>query len=104
MSQDEAWSWGKLGRGPFVGKNYAKAAVIGFCQLVILLIVGCIVFSFLQLRGCQRQAVSTKIGSNTGTLNQVDSHDETSIVHYHLPLSDLFNWFGSRSKIEKKKD
>lgn len=103
MPHDESWSWKKLATGPFNGKNYAKAAVLGLCQLIILCIVGALVFTVVTLRGCQRQRTETTIGTNSGVVNQSDSHSVTTVTNHYYPLSDLFSWvFGSKQKVVKE--
>lgn len=102
MPQDEAWSWSKFAKGIFIGKNYSKALVLGFCQLVILCILGALVFTAMNLRGCQGQKDYTKIGTNTGTVNQLDNHATTQITNHYYPLSDVFSWvFGAKQKVIK---
>src|SRR3990167_1435815 len=103
MPQDESWSWIKFLKGPLVGRSYAKAIVIGLCQLIILSLIACVVFSVFQLKGCQKQNSQTKIGSNAGVVNQTDSHSQTTVTHYHLPLSDILNWL-NWNKIDNKGD
>jgi len=102
MPQDESWSWGKFAKGAFVGKNYGKAVILGFCQLIILCVIGALVFTVLNIRGCQGQKSDTKIGTNTGVVNQTDSHESTQVTNHYYPLSDVLSWvFGSKQKVVK---
>lgn len=99
----EGWSWLKFLKGPFDGKNYAKALVLGLCQLVVLSLIACVVFTVVQVRGCGKQQSETRIGTNTGTVAQSDNHSVINETHYHLPLSDFLNLFQFR-KIQKDKE
>lgn len=103
MPQDETWSWIKFLKGPFVGKNWAKALIMLVIQILIICIIGALVFSILQIRGCQKQQSETKIGTNSGVVNQVDNHATTSVVHNHFPLSDIFSnilSFGAKNRVD----
>jgi len=73
MPQDETWSWIKFFKGFFVGKNYAKAVVIGTCQAVILVIVACV---FLTAKNI--------IARNSGTIVQTDSHAKTETKNWNM--------------------
>lgn len=97
MPPDESFSWLKLLRGPTVGKNYAKALVTTFCQLVIVALVGGLIFTVWTLRGGSSHKSENKLRDNSGTFSQEDSHDAVTENHYHFPLSDLFS-FGSKGK------
>lgn len=98
MPQDEQFSWRKLGKGPFVGKNYAKAAVLTLCQVIIVALIGGLVFTVLTLRGKQSHKSATEIKDNSGTFEQYDSHAQVTENHWHLPLSDVLNWFNWTDK------
>lgn len=73
MPQDEGWSWKKLFKGFFVGKNYAKGVVLGTCQLIIITIVACV---FLTAKNI--------ILKNSGTVVQQDSHAKTESKTWNL--------------------
>ena len=73
MPQDEAWSWLKFFKGFFIGKNYAKAIVIGTCQAVILVIITCM---FLTAKNI--------IARNQGTIVQTDSHAKTENKNWNM--------------------
>lgn len=99
MPQNEEWSWLKFIKGPFVGKNWAKALVLTTIQLVIIAVIGAVIFTALTFfkKPNQNQKTDTRIAGNVGALNTSDNHSTTSETHYHFPLSDLFS-FGSKDK------
>jgi hypothetical protein len=72
MDEKDAWSWKKFFKGFFDGKNYAKSIVLGFCMLVVLLIVTSV---FTTIRA-KFQKPTQAIGTNNGTIetNNKEEH------------------------------
>lgn len=99
--QKEHWSWGKFFAGFVDGRNYAKAIVLVFCMVVILVIVFS-VGSVIKSRFSRPPAPTQTVGTNGGTINTTNDQSTVTVNHWHLPLSDLFNWFGS-NKVQKEK-
>lgn len=97
----EQWSWLKFIKGPFDGKNYAKAIVMLICMSVIITIIGAVAYTawtfIIKPRQTHQQTNDTRIGGNVGELITSDNHSTTNESHYHFPLSDLFT-FGSKAK------
>jgi hypothetical protein len=74
VSQEEIWSWKKFFKGFFVGKNYAKALVMMFCMMVII-VIGFSVYSTVMRYAKPKPVIPTSsIGTNSGTVtNQTDT-------------------------------
>jgi len=73
MAQGETWSWSKLFKGFFDGKNYAKGFVLGTCQVIIVIVISCV---FLTAK-----SIITK---NQGVINQTDSHAKTENKNWNM--------------------
>lgn len=87
MPQDESWSWKKLAKGPFVGKNYAKAVINLICMAVILTVCFSVYSVIKQRFG--KQTPTQAVGTNTGTII-TNNEDERGNSF------SLFNIFNSR--------
>jgi len=84
--EKEQWSWLKFFKGFFDGKNYAKAVVIGFCMIVILIIV----FSVVNTISSRFKKVqpTQAVGTNQGII--ATKNEDKSGNQYSL--FNLFNW------------
>lgn len=104
MTEREGWSWSKFFKGFFDGRNYAKAIIMMFCMLVILIIVYSVT-STISSRFKKAPVTQTEsIGSVAGDVHKADSHDTTTVVHNHFPLSDILSnvlSFGSKHNVDK---
>lgn len=102
LKVSENWSWGKFFKGFFDGKNYAKAVVQMFCMCIILFIAFSVVSVIKNRFMKQAPAQTQTVGTNEGFISTTNDTSQTTVNHYHLPLSDLFNWFGSTKNKESK--
>lgn len=82
----EGWNWKKFLTGFFNGKNYAKAIVLGFCLLIILIIVFSVV-SVIKSRFMKAKPTQA-IGTNQGVV--ATSNEDKSGNTYSL--FNLVNW------------
>ena len=82
----EQWSWMKFFKGFFDGKNYAKALVLGFCMLVILIII----FSITSTISSRFKKVrpTQAVESNNGII-ATQNEDKSGNTY---SLLNLFNW------------
>jgi len=82
----EPWSWSKFLLGIFNGRNYAKAIILGFCLLVVLVI------SFSVYKAISGhfapQSSEQKIGTNQGIIATKNEDKKGNSVS----LINLFNW------------
>jgi len=89
MPLDEAWSWSKFFTGFISGKNYAKAVVMMFCMVVILIIVFSVASTIKSRFGKSTGSQSTEtIGTNQGIV--ATQNEDKSGNSYSL--FNLFNW------------
>lgn len=86
MPDNESWSWAKFFKGFVDGRSYAKALVLGFCMIVILVIITSVyqTISFRLLKKAPTQAVGTNQGI-IATQNEDKSGNTYS-------LFNLLNW------------
>lgn len=82
----DLWSWGKFFTGFISGKNYAKALVLGFCMVVIL-VVGTSVWQVFGSRLLKKPPTQS-VGSNQGII--ATQNEDKSGNQY--ALFNLFNW------------
>ena len=82
----ENWSWRKFFSGFFDGRNYAKAIVLGFCMIVILVIVTS-VFQTIKSRFSKPTTAQT-VGTNQGII-ATQNEDKSGNTY---SLLNLFNW------------
>ena len=103
LDYKEPWSWAKFLKGPFDGKNYAKAIVIGICMLIILTI-GYSLYKLFNPMLKHSDTSSSKISHNQGTITTEDSHATSSVIHNHSPLENgiLGAIFGSKDQVIKE--
>ena len=87
MPLDEGWSWYKFFAGFISGKNYAKAFVLGFCLLIILIIVGS-VGSVIKSKFHKTAQPTQAVGTNQGIV--ATRNDDKSGDTYSL--FNLLNW------------
>jgi hypothetical protein len=83
----EGWSWLKFVKGFFDGRNYAKALVLGFCMLVILIVVFSVA-STIKSRFSRPAPPTQAVGTNQGiiaTKNEDKSGNSYSLLNF-------FNW------------
>ena len=85
--QKETWSWGKFFSGFFDGRNYAKAVVLGFCMIVILIIVFSVA-SVIKSRFSKPAQPTQAIGANQGIV-ATKNEDKSGNTY---SLFNLFNW------------
>jgi hypothetical protein len=83
----ESWEWGKFFKGFFDGRNYAKAVVLGFCMLVILIIVFSVT-STIRSRFAKPSTPTQAVGTNQGII--ATKNEDKSGNSYSL--FNLFNW------------
>jgi len=84
--ETDGWSWGKFFKGFITGKNYAKALVLGFCMIVILVIVTS-VYQAISSRLLKKPPTQT-VGSNQGII-ATQNEDKSGNTY---SLFNLFNW------------
>ena len=87
MAEGEIHSWVKFFRGFITGRNYLKALVLGFCMVVILVII--ISVGNMIQRIFVKPTPTSSVGTNTGTVttNNEDKRGNSF---------SLFNIFNSR--------
>lgn len=89
----ENWSWLKFLKGFFDGRNYAKAVVLGFCLIVIAIIVFS-VYSFVKGFFDKPKPLPTQtIGTNSGSVCTVNKDNRED---GGFKLLDLSKWFSSK--------
>lgn len=81
MEKDQdLWSWSKFFGGFVKGKNFAKATVIGFCQVIILVIILSVVFSAISFLK-PKTAPAPSVGSNAGTItNNTEDNRKGTVI------------------------
>ena len=105
MPEREEWSWkrffGGFIEGRRYGKDFAILVRIGFLiTLLTLVIMGGLWAKDRFFGSKPSHSSANKIESNTGTINQVDSHSNTQVTNHYYPLSDIFSWvFGNKQKV-----
>jgi len=80
MPLNEVWSWGKFFTGFISGKNYAKALVMMFCMVVIL-VIALSVGSVIKSRFGKKQ-LTQAVGTNQGIV--ATSNEDKSGNTYSL--------------------
>ena len=87
MPETESHSWSKFFKGFITGRNYLKAIVLGFCMIIILIIIFS-VGSMIQ-RIFVKPVPTSSVGTNSGTVttNNEDKRGNSF---------SLFNIFNSR--------
>lgn len=80
--EKEGWSWLKLFKGFFDGKNYAKALVFMVCGSIIILV--CVsTFTFVKSKF---EKPTSAIGTNNGTVTTTNTDKKS------WSLLNLFNF------------
>lgn len=82
----ETWSWLKFFKGFFDGKNYAKALVLGFCMMVIL-VIGFSVYGFFKSK-FKATVPTQSVGTNQGVI-ATKNEDKSGNTY---SLFNLVNW------------
>ena len=87
MAENEVHSWTKFFKGFITGRNYLKAIVLGFCMVVILVIV--ISVGNMIQKIFVKPIPTSSVGTNSGTVttNNEDKRGNSF---------SLFNIFNSR--------
>ena len=87
MAEGETHSWVKFFKGFITGRNYLKAVVLGFCMVVILIIV--ISVGNMVKKIFVKPIPTSSVGTNSGTVttNNEDKRGNSF---------SLFNIFNSR--------
>lgn len=86
MEPKEQWSWLKFIKGFFDGKNYAKAIVLGFC-LLVMIIIGVSVHGFIKSK-FNKPLPTQAVGTNQGVI-ATKNEDKSGNTY---SLFNLFNW------------
>lgn len=89
----EQWSWSKFFKGFFDGKNYAKAIVLGFCLMVVL-VMGFSTYTFIKSKLVKDKPLPTQtVGENSGVINTTnkDNREEGG-----FKILDLSKWFSNK--------
>lgn len=85
MAENEAHSWSKFFGGFFQGRNYLKAIVLGFCMIVIFVVVTSVWQTGSRLL---KKVPTQSIGTNQGII--ATQNEDKSGNQY--ALFNLFNW------------
>ena len=81
------WSWGKFFGGFINGKNYAKAIVLGFCLLVVIVIVFSVA-SVIKSKFHKTAQPTQAVGTNQGVI-ATQNEDKSGNTY---SLFNLVNW------------